>query len=431
MIDNFCNELNENFDIRKSMIKLFNSREYHELKLYYNSKSIFDILGIMRNENVHSNFLAWLLDPSEYHGLNYYTIKKFLEMLIMALFDCKYSKENEKIFPEYLVDYIITGNYEVLNVEIEREKVIENNKRIDIYIDVTIKIYDEEEMVKNLKIILENKVYSKEHSEQTLQYYKWAKKKFNGLSELIFVYLTPISNNELYDLNEQQCKCKEYIQVNYQYIVDYLLEPCRMQQLPTEAQSLINNYFRCLSYPSLDEKTMKQGGIVMAINDKERKLLLDFWEGNKPLLLAMLNVLKDDDNINKEEKENIDNMINTIYTKSGKDYSKCLFKGKKYAKSRVVWEVLNEYINTKKMTFEQLKNDFKDEIQGSSGVVQSVEYVKNKDPRRFYMKPSEILTTSDNIEIAVCNQWGVENIDRFIKVANSLGLEVTRVETNN
>lgn len=169
----------------------------------------------------------------------------------------------------------------------------------------------------------------------------------------------------------------------------------------------------------------------MAINDKERKLLLDFWEGNKPLLLAMLNVLKDDDNINKEEKENIDNMINTIYTKSGKDYSKCLFKGKKYAKSRVVWEVLNEYINTKKMTFEQLKNDFKDEIQGSSGVVQSVEYVKNKDPRRFYMKPSEILTTSDNIKIAVCNQWGVENIDRFIKVANSLGLEVTRVETNN
>lgn len=418
----------ETLDIRKSIVKLFNSKEYHELKLYYDFKGIFDILGIMRNENVHSNFLAWLLNPEQNHGLNNYPIRKFLETLVMSLFDCQYAKEKINLFPEYLIDYIITGNYEVIDVNVEREKVIDNSKRIDIFIDLTIKINNEDSKITNLKIILENKVYSKEHSEQTIQYYEWAYTNFKDDSELIFVYLSPISNSELHDLSEQQCQCKEYIQINYQYLVNYILEPCKMQQLPPEASSLIDNYLRCLSYPSMDEGSIKNGGLVMAVNERERKLLLDFWEGNKPLLLAMLNVLKDDEDIDEQERENMDNMINTIYTKSSKDYSKCLFKGNRYAKSKLVLAVMKEYVNSTKVTFEELKQIFRDEIQGSSGVLQKVEYAENKDPRRFYIKPEDTLISSDNVKFVVSNQWGKDNIDAFIKVATELGFEITRVE---
>ena len=418
----------ETLDVRKSIVKLFNSKEYHELKLYYDFKGIFDILGIMRNENVHSNFLAWLLNSEQHHGLNNYPIRKFLEMLVMSLFDCQYAKAKINLFPEYLIDYIITGNYEVVDVKVEREKVIDNSKRIDIFIDLTIKINNEDSKITNIKIILENKVYSKEHSEQTVQYYEWAYTNFKDDSELIFVYLSPISNSELHDLPEQQCQCKEYIQINYQYLVNYILEPCKMQQLPPEASSLIDNYLRCLSYPSMDEGSIKNGGLVMAVNERERKLLLDFWEGNKPLLLAMLNVLKDDEDIDEQERENMDNMINTIYTKSSKDYSKCLFKGNKYAKSKLVLAVMKEYVNSTKVTFEELKQIFRDEIQGSSGVLQTVEYAENKDPRRFYMKPEDTLMSSDNVKFVVSNQWGKDNIDAFIKVATELGFEITRVE---
>jgi len=201
-----------------------------------------------------------------------------------------------------------------------------------------------------------------------------------------------------------------------------------MQQLPSEASSLIDNYLRCLSYPSIDENSIKNGGLIMAVNERERKLLLDFWEGNKPLLLAMLNVLKDDESIDEQERENMDTMINTIYNKSSKDYSKCLFKGHKYPKSRVVWAVLKEYVNSTQVTFEALKSIFSDNIQGSSGVLQTVEYAENKDSRRFYMKPDEILITSDNVKFVVSNQWGKDNIDRFIKVATEKGFEITRVE---
>lgn len=425
---NMQNRESTDLDIRKSIIQLFNSKEYHELKLYYDFKGIFDILGIMRNENVHSNFLAWILNPNEKHGLSSYPMRKFLEMIVMSLFDCQYAKESSKLFPEYLTDYIITGNYEVLDVKVEREKVVDNNKRIDIFIDLSLQLDGEESEVIDIKIILENKVYSREHSEQTVQYYKWATKNFKENSELVFLYLSPISNSELYDLIEQQCKCKEYIQINYQYLVDYILEPCKMQQLSPESSSLIDNYLRCLSYPSMDEYSIRNGGLVMAVNERERKLLLDFWEGNKPLLLAMLNVLKDEESVNEQERENMDNMINAIYNKSSRDYTKCLFKGHKYTKNRVVLAVIKEYVNSTEVTFEGLKCIFYDSIQGSLGVVQTVDYAKSKDPTRFFMKPEEILTTSDNVKFVVSNQWGKANIDKFIKVAGENGFEIVRVE---
>lgn len=419
------NEESDNIDIRKSIIRLFNSKEYNQLKLYYDFKGIFDILGIMRNENVHSNFLAWILNPDQNHGLRNYPMKKFLEMIVMVLFDCQYTRGCKNLFPEYLIDYIITGNYEIANIKVDREKVIDNNKRIDIFIELTLEIADIESENIDIKIILENKVYSREHSEQTVKYYEWAKNNFKENSELIFLYLSPISNGELYDLIEQDCQCKEYIQINYQYLVDYVLEPCKIQQLSPEANSLIDNYLRCLSYPSIDEESIKNGGLVMAVNEQEKKLLLDFWEGNKPLLLAMLNVLKDDENIDEQERENMDSMISTICNKSGNDYSKYLFKGNKYGKSRLVQAVVKEYVTSKRITFEELKKTFSDNIQGSIGVVQTVEYAENKDPNRYFMKSEEILLTSDNVKFVVSNQWGKGNIERFIEVAINIGYEIT------
>ena len=142
-----------------------------------------------------------------------------------------------------------------------------------------------------------------------------------------------------------------------------------------------------------------------------------------PKVEETLDVIDDE-----QERENMDNIIGTLYNKSSKDYSKCLFRGNKYAKSRLVLAVLKEYVNSTKVTFKELKRTFNDSIQGSSGVLQTVEYVHNKDPKRFFIKPDEILITSDNVKFAVSNQWGKDNIDRFIKVATEKGFEITRVE---
>ncbi len=49
-----------------------------ELDEYILIKNIFDILKIGGMEIRHSNFLAWLLDPNESHGLGDIFLKNFL-----------------------------------------------------------------------------------------------------------------------------------------------------------------------------------------------------------------------------------------------------------------------------------------------------------------------------------------------------------------
>lgn len=418
----------DTLNIRKRIVELFNSKEYQELKTYYSHKSFFDILGIMRNENIHSNFLAWILDPKQSHGLNFYSIRKFLEMLIIAVNDCSYCKEGKELFPDELIDFIITGNYEVLDVDVEREKVISNGKRIDIFISILISTGVNYSDKTKIKIILENKVYSKEHTDQTIHYFNWAKKEYGSDNKLIFVYLTPASTNELLSLLEQQCKCKEYIQVNYQYVVNYILEPCRKQDLPNEANTLIDNYLRCLSYPSVSEEEYSNGGMVMATSERERKLLLDFWETNKSLLLAMLNVLKDDENIDEDERDNMQKMISTMSNQSNKDYTQYEFAGKKFRKNRLVYAVVSEYLKMRKnCTYEELKKVFSDDIQGSLGVVQKIDVVNSKDPKRYFSKPGETLRTIDGVEFAVCNQWAIANIKKLLSIAREEGFVITEV----
>lgn len=408
-------------DLRKSIIHLVNSRTYQELEAYYSQKSVFHILGVARNENVHSNFLAWILNPNEIHNLGTYPMKKFLELLVIMEIDAPYTLSSK--IPENIADAIISGNYDITDTKIIREKVVDYG-RIDLLVDLKLSINNSEE---SLKIVLENKVYSKEHSDQTQIYYNWAKKQFQDTGHIIFVYLTPLSNLDLMSLPTQQCVCKQYIQINYQYLVNYLWEPCRKQNLQSEATVLLDNYLRCLSYPSIvgedNEIYNVTGGAVMAISERERKLLLDFWENNKPLLLAMLNVLKDDENTDENDRANMQKMIEVISSKSSKDYSQYMFQNQQYGKSRLVLAVVTEYINTHpNITLSELKIVFSDSLQPSLGVVQ--EYSGIKDAKRYFTKSNEILALSSGQQIVVCNQWGKTNISAFIEAARLAGFRI-------
>ena len=58
------------------------------LDRWANRLNNFDVLSITGNEIRHSNFLAWLLDPNETHGLGEYFLKK-VETIILAGPDVK------------------------------------------------------------------------------------------------------------------------------------------------------------------------------------------------------------------------------------------------------------------------------------------------------------------------------------------------------
>ena len=110
------------------------------------------------------------------------------------------------------------------------------------------------------------------------------------------------------------------------------------------------------------------------------------------------------------------------YFYNKRDNSKYIFKKSKYGKGKLVLEVIKEYISENPNTkFSDLANIFSKKIQGSSGVFATQEKAKEiyskKGIKRHFLKPDELISLSDSI-IAVSDQWGIKNIDKFIDMVN-------------
>lgn len=115
-----------------------------------------------------------------------------------------------------------------------------------------------------------------------------------------------------------------------------------------------------------------------------------------------------------------------------RDTTKYVFNNHTFGKGRLVLAVVQDYVNNNPETsFEELLTVFPKHLQGSSGVfdefVKAQEIYERSGHKRHYLYPNEAIQLSD-VEVAVCTQWGVGNIDRFIDEAESLGFEITRTE---
>lgn len=112
------------------------------------------------------------------------------------------------------------------------------------------------------------------------------------------------------------------------------------------------------------------------------------------------------------------------YPYTNRDFSKFEFKGEVYNKSRLVNQVIREYVDQHpKISFAELKRDFPDYLQGSIGVFttkdNAIGIFNRTSHKRHYVNPSELIQLSDET-IATCNQWGLENISRFVEHVNKM-----------
>ena len=48
-----------------------------------------------------------------------------------------------------------------------------------------------------------------------------------------------------------------------------------------------------------------------------------------------------------------------------------------------------------------------------------------------FIKPNEVLISSDNIEFVVCTEWSLENIQSILKIAKSKGFEIQEIKKNS
>ena len=161
-------ETNETNELIKKIIVIKNDPNFVSIKRDFEKKSLFNVLKIDNDENLHSNFLAWLFDLRETHELQQEPLLKLLDLLLLNALEQNdtYIKNNIhelKGFNTYIenirgLQELLKSKKNIENIDVIREFSIKNG-RIDIKISI-----------ENYNIIIENKIRSTESEGQTEKY---------------------------------------------------------------------------------------------------------------------------------------------------------------------------------------------------------------------------------------------------------------------
>ncbi|WP_028296274.1 PD-(D/E)XK nuclease family protein [Olivibacter sitiensis] len=247
-------------DYRNKFKDFINDKTVDKLRLGLKDPNIFQILGIAGHEIRHSNFLAWLLDPNEGHGLGSIFIQKILREIFIEKEIIIENKplESEVKYPELMADDI---NYN--KVQIFREWKNISSKKLDS-IDILIKY--EEEFI----IAIENKFWSGEGEKQLSRYQEMVRECFpkEKTKHRFFAYLTP----EGMDASEN-----EWVSLSYSSIVEFLKDIIELldDSLSVHVKQYINDYLVILNREVMGED--KLVNYAKSIY-KDHKQLFDFIE---------------------------------------------------------------------------------------------------------------------------------------------------------
>ena len=143
---------------------VFNNETLEKLESIVDKFNIFSSLGIINQEIRHSNFLAWLLDPNETHNVSDYFTTRFLKL-------ATYNKTEQS--PDLSL-------FDIETLDLTKVQVLREWNNIDVLL-----VDDDQKLV----CVIENKVDSKEHSNQLTKYRKVIESNYPDYKKL-YVYLT-------------------------------------------------------------------------------------------------------------------------------------------------------------------------------------------------------------------------------------------------
>lgn len=180
------------------------SDDFAELGTKINKFNIFNALKLENAEIRHSNFLGWLLNPTETHMMSDSFLKEFLKMAVKGHFD------NPNITMS--VSDIVLNNF--VDTEVTLEKLTDKGRRIDILL---------ENKTNQFVCVIENKIWSDEGCNQLEDYYEYInnQEKYKNYKHKLFIFLTPKTG---YDCTKLY---KNYIRFDYEkicQIIDRLLK---------------------------------------------------------------------------------------------------------------------------------------------------------------------------------------------------------------
>lgn len=204
----------ENHDQIKLLEALvIDNPELERLESLLDQFNIFEALGAVRVELRHSDFLAFLLTPSQSHGLGDAFVKRFLQSALKLA-----SEEQTTIRPIDLDLWDLDGIF-----------VLREWQNIDILLtDETNQFF----------VVIENKIGSTEHSNQLIRYRQIADQQYKGWHS-VYLFLTP---------EGEEASDPSYISIDYDLIANLVEQfvETRASTLGPDVMILLNHYSQML-----------------------------------------------------------------------------------------------------------------------------------------------------------------------------------------
>lgn len=244
----------------ENILKLRNSQEWIEFNRYCNT-GFLEQIDFFRYEDMHTNFLASLLKEDNVFGLGTKPLKLFIELL----------KVKDKNHLENKLKQDLLGNYSVSNIEVLTQESIDVG-RLDLLIKFNIGN-------NKYNIILENKLFSEESSEDQTKRYKEYLDDYFKDDNNIYVFLS-LNNDSKISAEDN------YIRINYQELVNYVLEPCSFLEVKGAASISIEEYLKGFTYLCEFD--------CMPLTNNLRKLAVAIYNIYSDILMNILNANEDE-----------------------------------------------------------------------------------------------------------------------------------------
>lgn len=401
-----------------SEIQRFNADpEINRLHLTYKNNSLLNCLSVSRRELSHSMFLSELFKDDSFHGLGSLPLQLLLEVILHRANKqkTKMIETGKDVMFAALKSAILARDLHLSDIQVSTEesfKDINNNSgKVDIFISCRVKPLKRDsnnKYVEFLNIIIENKIYAKEQDDQTQKYYEHfnAFLKNNADQTVdtnlrrggprsihnIYVYLTPATLLEIESCNDVSCTCKEYVQICYQDLLNFVIDPLlNNSEISLRGKFFIDEYRRSLgvSFEDVESshgssgKKSKVNTIIMAISKEDSDAISQLWNNYKDLFIATLNEvnrLNDDEN---EDTKCVESK-RTLYE----------YKGQPFSMSSCVRAIISDHLS--EFNLDDINKEFNSIVRKN---------IVTTDYNTSYFKEKIDVRTKDNHSVHLFQQW--------------------------
>ena len=337
----------------------------------YNIFTLFH--GFSDEVNLHSNFIASLLDPNGDHYKNDLFLKLFLEMCGIDDF----------------------------SIDTSRATVFKEFKHIDIYISDGKK-----------HIILENKVYAKDQPTQIARYIKAIKKEGAEDEDIYVLYLHPDrelpKENSLggYKLNQDNTKLVKGSSIIKFKVIRYNKEILEwIDKCKNEVSNLTDLNVFLSQYKDVIEMIYDR---YKRIDEMETANLVEIFKENYTAVSEIAN------NYQETRKKIIDEFFEKLSEKLKKVYNENCYKigGEKIASNKYCQPIKIESTNWELFNFaiEFIGVNLTNSIMGSVKTDKTIDLSKIDNTK----KADDFWIKSEKICVDICEEIVEENFDEFL-----------------